>query len=413
VSGTAPAGSAGTYSGIVISVTDGKASASLAPFAITVKPAAPVNQPPFIGGTPGTVVVAGQPYVFQPTAGDPEGKPLSFSVTNKPSWLAFDFATGRLSGTPGDSHVGTYANISISVSDGTTIARLPAFTITVQAASSGGGNKPPVISGTPATSVGVGQAYSFQPTAADPDGNALGFGIANKPAWASFDIYTGRLSGTPGAADVGTTSSIVISVSDGSATATLPAFNLTVQAAPVENRAPTISGTPSTSATVGKAYSFQPTASDPDGNVLAFGIANKPEWANFDIVTGRLTGTPGAAEVGSYANIVISVSDGKLSATLPAFAINVAPPVIGSAELSWTAPTQNEDGSALTNLAGYKIRYGTSPGALDKVVDIVGAGITTATIEGLAAGTWYFSMSSYTNMGVESAPTGTVSKTIQ
>ena len=413
LSGTAPTGSAGTYSGIVLSVTDGKASASLAPFAITVTVAAPVNQPPTIGGTPGTAVVVGQPYVFQPNAGDPEGKTLSFFVTNKPSWLAFDFATGRLSGTPGDAHVGTYSNIVISVSDGATTARLPAFAITVQAASSGNGNKPPVISGTPASSIGVGQAYSFQPQASDPDGNALGFGIANKPAWANFDIYTGRLSGTPGAGDVGTTSNIVISVSDGSASATLPAFNLTVQAAPVENRPPTISGTPSGSATVGQAYSFQPTASDPDGNVLGFGIANKPAWANFDIVTGRLSGTPTAADVGTTANVVISVSDGKLSATLPAFGITVAPPVTGSAELSWTAPTQNEDGSALTNLAGYKIRYGTSPGALDKVLDIAGAGITTATIEGLAAGTWYFSMSSYTNMGVESAPTGTVSKTIQ
>ncbi len=88
-------------------------------------------------------------------------------------------------------------------------------------------------------------------------------------------------------------------------------------------------------------------------------------------------------------------------------------PVIGSAELTWTAPTQNEDGSALTNLAGYKVRYGTSPGALSKVLDVVGAGITSAVIEGLAAGTWYFSISSYTNTGVESAPTGTVYKTIQ
>ena len=413
VTGTAPTGSAGTYSGIVLSVTDGNASASLAPFAITVTAAPPVNQPPYIGGVPGTVVVAGQPYVFQPTAGDPEGATLRFSVTNKPSWLAIDFATGRLSGTPGAANVGTYTNIIITVSDGALTARLPAFALTVQAAASGGGNKPPTISGTPSTSVGVGQAYSFQPQASDPDGNALGFGIANKPAWADFDIYTGRLSGTPGAGDVGTSSNIVISVSDGKLSATLPAFSLTVQAAPVENRPPTISGTPSTSATVGQAYSFQPTASDPDGNVLAFGIANKPAWANFDIVTGRLSGTPAATDVGATSNIVISVSDAKLSATLPAFTITVAPPVTGSADLSWTAPTQNEDGSALTNLAGYKIRYGTSPGALDKLVDIVGAGITSAKIEGLAAGTWYFSMSSYTNMGVESAPTGTVSKTIQ
>ena len=158
--------------------------------------------------------------------------------------------------------------------------------------------------------------------------------------------------------------------------------------------------------TAGQAYSFQPAASDPDGDALRFGIANKPSWADFDIVSGRLSGTPTDANAGAYANIVISVSDGKLSATLPAYTLNVVKPVIGSAELTWTAPTQNDDGSALTNLAGYKIRYGTSPGSLTQLLNVVGAGITSATIEGLAAGTWYFSIASYTNNGVESTPTG-------
>ena len=89
-----------------------------------------------------------------------------------------------------------------------------------------------------------------------------------------------------------------------------------------------------------------------------------------------------------------------------------ATPVVGSADLSWSAPTQNEDGTALTNLAGYKIRYGTSPGALNQVVTISNPSTTSATIDGLTGGTWYFSVSSYTNTGVESAPAGPVYKTI-
>ena len=71
--------------------------------------------------------------------------------------------------------------------------------------------------------------------------------------------------------------------------------------------------------------------------------------------TGRLSGTPAAANVGTTANIVISVSDGTASATLPAFSITVNAVVTGSADLTWTAPTKNEDGSALSNLAGYKV----------------------------------------------------------
>ena len=177
-------------------------------------------------------------------------------------------------------------------------------------------------------------------------------------------------------------SNIVISVSDGQVSATLPAFSVTVVPATQPNQAPTISGTPATSVSVGQAYSFQPGASDPDGQVLAFGIANKPDWANFDVATGKLTGTPAAADVATYANVVISVSDGAASATLPAFSIVVKAPVIGSAELTWTAPTQNEDGTPLTNLAGYKIRYGSSYGALNQVVDVPNPGITSAVDRG-------------------------------
>ena len=88
------------------------------------------------------------------------------------------------------------------------------------------------------------------------------------------------------------------------------------------------------------------------------------------------------------------------------------PPTSSTAELTWTAPTQNEDGTALTNLAGYKVRYGQTPGTLTEVRDIANPATTSVTIEGLSSGMWYFTLASYTNSGVESAPTGAVSKTI-
>jgi hypothetical protein len=93
----------------------------------------------------------------------------------------------------------------------------------------------------------------------------------------------------------------------------------------------------------------------------------------------------------------------------------VTPPpstAAGFADLTWTAPTQNEDGSPLTNLAGYKIRYGQSTGGLTQTVDIGSPSTNTVHIDGLAAGTWYFTVASYTNTGVESAPAGPVTKTI-
>jgi hypothetical protein len=87
-----------------------------------------------------------------------------------------------------------------------------------------------VISGSPATTVVAGKAYGFTPIASDPGGKALSFSIQNKPSWAAFSIATGALSGTPTTAQVGTYSSIIITASDGSATAALKAFTVSVTA---------------------------------------------------------------------------------------------------------------------------------------------------------------------------------------
>ena len=114
----------------------------------------------------------------------------------------------------------------------------------------------------------------------------------NKPQWASFSTSTGRLNGTPAANNVGNYASIMISVSDGRASASLAAFAINVQEPP--NRAPTINGSPSTSVTAGTAYSFTPSATDPDNDTLGYTIQNKPSWAAFDTSTGRLSGTPSA-----------------------------------------------------------------------------------------------------------------------
>src|ERR1700722_17825572 len=84
------------------------------------------------------------------------------------------------------------------------------------------------ISGTPATSITVGTQYSFTPTASDTDGGSMTYSIANAPSWATFNAQTGQLSGSPKDTDVGTTSGIVITVADGSATASLAAFSINV-----------------------------------------------------------------------------------------------------------------------------------------------------------------------------------------
>jgi hypothetical protein len=312
-----------------------------------------------------------------------------------------------LSGTPTAANAGTYSNIVISVTDGTPYVALAPFSITVGSTT----NHAPTISGTPPTSVTVGQTYSFRPLAADADNNILGFSIQNKPAWATFSSATGQLSGTPAAANVGSYANIVISVSDGKASTALAPFTISVAAA--SNKAPTISGTPATAVNAGSAYAFRPTAADADGDTLTFSIANRPAWATFNAATGQLSGTPASASAGTYSNIVISVSDGKASAALAAFAITVADASSGAASLTWVPPTQNTDGSTLTNLAGYRIVYGVSATQLTQTIQVTNAGTSSYVVENLAPGTYYFAIRAYTSGGAESTDSNVVAKVVQ
>lgn len=400
--GTPATANIATYSNIVISVNDGEATATLPAFAITVK--GPNNRTPTISGTPATSVQATQAYSFVPAGSDPDGDTLTYSIQNKPAWAAFTASNGRLSGTPATTDVGTYASIVISASDGKASVSLPAFSVAVQAAP----NRAPTISGTPATSAKVGVAYSFQPSGTDADGDTLGYTIQNRPTWAAFDTKTGKLSGTPTAA--GTFANIIVSVSDSKASASLAAFSIVASAA--ANGSPTVSGTPSTSVTAGSTYSFQPSASDPEGNTLSWSIANKPSWATFSTATGKLSGTPSSSGVGTFAGIVISVSDGPNSVSLASFTITVTSAALGAATLSWQAPTENTDGSVLTDLAGFRVVYGTSSGALNQTIQVASPGASSYVVDQLASGTWYFAVKAYSADGLESSQSNVVSKTI-
>ncbi|GLX78734.1 hypothetical protein tinsulaeT_20740 [Thalassotalea insulae] len=92
---------------------------------------------------------------------------------------------------------------------------------------------------------------------------------------------------------------------------------------PVINSAPVISGEPPFYASINKLYRFVPVASDVNNDTLAFTIENKPGWAQFNSVTGELSGTPTIAEVNE--NIIISVTDNLSEPVkLPAFDITVS-----------------------------------------------------------------------------------------
>lgn len=219
-------------------------------------------------------------------------------------------------------------------------------------------------------------------------------------------------SGTAASSTPGTASPSGSSSSSDSAQPVTPAVNppASVVATPV-NRAPTLTGTAQAATAIGTAYVFAPVAADADGDTLTFSIANKPSWATFNTLTGRLSGTPTLANVGTSAGIVIAVSDGKTTTSLSPFSITVNQIATGQASLSWTPPTQNTDGSSLTNLSGFKIYYGTNANALTQSITLNNASISTYLVENLSPATWYFAVKAVAS-GIESDLSNVASKTI-
>ncbi len=178
------------------------------------------------------------------------------------------------------------------------------------------------------------------------------------------------------------------------------------------NAAPTIQGSPSTSVVAGQAYTFQPSASDADGDQLTFSVSNLPGWASFSQSTGRISGTPAAADVATYSNIRVTVSDGQASASTAMFAITVTSVGMASVTLSWMPPTQNEDGTTLTDLAGYEVNYGRSQSALDQTVQVTNPSVNSFVVDNLSSGTWFFAVRSVNRQGISSQPSAVASKTV-
>jgi putative Ig domain-containing protein len=177
----------------------------------------------------------------------------------------------------------------------------------------------------------------------------------------------------------------------------------------------TIRGTPAKSVVAGDVYSFCPGANVKGPPARYFAIQNKPAWASFDTKSGLLRGRPTSSQTGTYSNVRISVTDGKKSLALPAFSITVqkgattpttspkptTPPKVLSFSLSWLPPTENEDGTALTNLAHYRIYRGTAPGKL-QLVSTASAGLTRLVMDAPPPGKHYFAITAVNKNGHES-----------
>jgi hypothetical protein len=192
-------------------------------------------------------------------------------------------------------------------------------------------NNAPFFTSTPEISATVGVTYSYTIAASDPDASdVLTITAPLLPEWLAFaDVGDGTatLSGTPDAIGV---YPVGLLVQDSGGLTTPQLFSIIVgpadQPEPPKNDPPFFTSTAVGTATVGIAYRYEITVSDPDASdVLTVTAPLLPEWlALEDEATwiGVLNGTPQASDVGEHSVRLVVQDSGGLSGT-QAFSITV------------------------------------------------------------------------------------------
>src|SRR5262249_39275964 len=159
----------------------------------------------------------------------------------------------------------------------------------------------------PVTEGYVGQLYSYQVSAFDPQNEPYSYGFVG-PSWLSMDLNTGLIKGTPTA--TGVYSVTVQVVDDLNVLYQYQSYQIVVQNPAVKPPVIT-SGTPPALAKVTQQYSFTFTATDPANLSLTWSLSagTFPTGMSINSTTGVLTWTPTAT--GSYSpTVVVTNSSG-------------------------------------------------------------------------------------------------------
>ena len=324
---------------VTVKITDGNGSADSISFTITVLNS---NDAPIISQLSDTTATEDELFEVEVTASDIDGDTLTFNVPIKSDWLTFESVndtTLKLTGTPAMSDVGVH-NVTVKVADGNGGSDSTSFVVTVL-----NSNDAPIISQLSDTTATEDELFEVQVTASDIDGDNLAFSVPVKPDWLNFESIndtTLKLTGTPAMSDVGI-HDVTVKITDGNGSADTTSFTITVLNS---NDAPIISQLSDTTATEDELFEVQVTASDIDGDNLAFSVPVKPGWLNFESIndtTLKLTGTPAMSDVGVH-NVTVKVADGNGGSDSTSFVVTVLnsndAPIIS--QLSYTTATEDE-----------------------------------------------------------------------
>jgi RHS repeat-associated protein len=321
---------------IVLRARDGYGGLDLQAFDITV---VSLNNAPTITSSPVLEAVAGLPYQYQIRAQDADGDAIAFRLDTPITGLNIDSNSGVITWTPINTQIGQQT-VQITASDGKGGEATQTFDIQVVASAT---NAAPEITSTPRTTIPLGSNYLYSVAVSDPNGDPLTFSLSNAPAGMTID-QQGLISWQPQPNQLGV-NPIKMTVSDGRGGVATQEFAIAVvgQFTPQTNQSPQIISTPTLTATANQSYQYNLSGSDPDGDLLVWDLATKPEGMSIDATTGRIRWQPQLTQIGQH-EVVVQLVDsfGGLATqtfTLAVRGINT-PPVITSTPITTAVVNQ-------------------------------------------------------------------------
>lgn len=276
---------------VTVTASDGAASAS-DDFILTVT----ANSPPVLTNPGDQTNDTDDVVSLFLTVSDPDGDPLTTSVTGLPGGLTFNATTREISGTPANGTGGAHA-VSISVTDGA-LTVIAVFTWTVVQL-----NRAPTVNNPGNQLHYVGDGVALQIQASDADGDTLTYSAVNLPPGLGINTATGAISGVPEAVY---SASVTVTVSDGNLEASVT-FLWEIDRI---NNAPIFTSPGNQTSAEGDVIALQLIASDPDGDSLTYKAGGLPPGLSIGVATGLVSGTLPYTAAGVYATSFV-VSDGE------------------------------------------------------------------------------------------------------
>jgi hypothetical protein len=321
------------------------------------------------------------PRVFSLDAGAPAGATIGAS-------------SGVFSWTPTESDGGTTNSITVRVADAEQAWRADARTFLVVVKET---NAVPTLDAIADQVVAEGSLVRLTVVARDTDlpTNKLAFSLVAPPAGAAIDASSGVFTWTPAENQGPGTNRIVVRVSDDASPSAQAEGTFRVVVTEV-NAQPQMNAIADQQLMLGRTLRVTPVVSDSDlpANVLSFRLINGPSGLGVDPVSGVLTWTPTASELGRYAVEIAVADDGSPPLeTGRAFAVVVAPALELTVE--WFAENGGGIRIEFATVAGWRYRVEYAAESIGSPwtglsAEIVGTGATVRVTDGLTEARRYY-----------------------